>query len=166
MAHAMGVSDRALSLYMHGLKRGTPPSEKFVRKLEKLVDIDQYFIFQGETKAQSPLITAYSGLDAGMTGAIKTHIKRMDILRVHGDAMSPLLENGDFVFVEKESLASSGDVVAVRYGGEIVLRHLLRDHARQRVTLVPVNPKYGEYALEQGMGVEILGVVRGKFVAV
>lgn len=168
MAIALGFSESAFLLYMHKLKNNATPPLKFVRAFGKLVDVDAYFVLNdgGVTPAvASPFNRFSGGLDFSMISALKTSLAKMEILRVHGDAMSPLLVNGDFVFVENTP-PNSGDVVAAHYGGEIIIRRLTKDHNSRAITLNALNAAYPPYTLEGVELLQLVGVVRGKFVGV
>ncbi|BCZ17102.1 hypothetical protein NHP190003_03840 [Helicobacter sp. NHP19-003] len=170
MANAVGVSEKAFLLYMHKLKNNTAPSLKFVRAFGKLVDVDAYFVLGDggggvALAVASPFNRFSGGLDFSMINALKTSLAKMEILRVHGDAMSPLLVNGDFVFVENTP-PNSGDIVAVHYGGEIIIRRLGKDHNSRAITLSAHNEAYTPYTIEGIELLQLVGVVRGKFVGV
>ncbi len=79
-------------------------------------------------------------------------------LRVKGDSMTGVgIRDGDVVFVRRQPTADCGRIVVARVDGEVTVKRLRRE--RDRMTLVPENPRYESIAVTPGT--EIVGVVIG-----
>lgn len=89
-------------------------------------------------------------------------------LRVRGDSMADLIQDGDVVLFRKGMPIRSGEICAVRVGNsEVTLKYLER-HEPQTVTLRPHNPHYPTLAVEaEEVHIEgvYLGLVRGDLIA-
>ena len=81
-------------------------------------------------------------------------------LRVHGDSMADLIQDGDVVLFEKRSPQRSGEICAVRVdGSEVTLKYLDR-LADDRYALRPHNPHFPTMALS-AQDLTIEGVYQG-----
>lgn len=83
-------------------------------------------------------------------------------LRVNGESMVPIFNNGDTVIIQKQDSADTGDyVVAMINGGEATLKKFKRFD--EGIMLIPNNPEYfpATYSNEQveNLPVRILGKV-------
>lgn len=83
-------------------------------------------------------------------------------LRVNGESMVPVFNNGDTVIIQKQDSADTGDyVVALINGGEATLKRLKR--SKDGIMLIPQNPEFfpATYTNEQilDLPVRILGKV-------
>ncbi len=79
------------------------------------------------------------------------------MLRIRGDSMTGVgIYDGDYVVVQKQSTARSGDIVAALVDGEEATVKTFR-RSDTAVTLVPENDAYEPMVFHGG--VEILGVV-------
>lgn len=78
-------------------------------------------------------------------------------VHIVGDSMAPTLEDGDLVVVKSRAVAQTGDVVVVLVGDEATVKRFRR--VRDRVFLVPDNPKHKTLEFPRGEGVRILGKV-------
>ena len=62
-------------------------------------------------------------------------------LRVNGESMIPVFNNGDTVIIQKQDSADTGDyVVAMINGGEATLKKLKR--SEEGIMLIPSNPEF------------------------
>lgn len=77
-------------------------------------------------------------------------------VRVRGDSMSGVLEDGDIAFVKAQEHALSGDIVIAMVRGEVVVKRLRKTNGM--VTLISANERYEEIPASE---VRILGVVTG-----
>ena len=83
-------------------------------------------------------------------------------LRVNGESMVPVFNNGDTVIIQKQDSADTGDyVVAMINGGEATLKRLKR--SEEGIMLIPQNPEFfpATYTNEQilDLPVRIIGKV-------
>lgn len=81
-------------------------------------------------------------------------------LRVRGDSMADLIQDGDVVLFEKRPPRRSGEICAVRVGEEDVTLKYLDRHDDGHVDLRPHNPDYPTLRVD-GTEVEVEGVYRG-----
>jgi repressor LexA len=77
-------------------------------------------------------------------------------VRVRGDSMSGVLEDGDIAFVKAQEHALSGDIVVAWVRGEAVVKRLRKTNGM--VTLISANDRYEEIPATE---VRILGIVTG-----
>lgn len=81
------------------------------------------------------------------------------ILKVKGDSMTGAqIEDGDFVVIRKQTMASNRDIVAVNIEGSATLKRLWMD--KNDVLLMPENDKYTPISIKNREAV-VLGVVVG-----
>lgn len=86
-------------------------------------------------------------------------------LRIHGDSMADLIQNGDVVVFEKRQPYRSGEICAVRLGEDDVTLKYLDDLGSGRYALRPHNNDYPVLeASAEEMAVEgvYLGLLRGE----
>jgi len=81
-------------------------------------------------------------------------------LRVAGDSMADLIQDGDVVLLEKRPTQRSGEICAVRVGDDDVTLKYLDRLGGDRWSLRPHNPDYATLEVS-GREVEIEGVYRG-----
>ena len=74
---------------------------------------------------------------------------------VHGDSMSPRIQDGDILIVKKQNDAESGDVVVAITDGCATVKKLIKH--KDYVTLQPFNPNYEPMMFSEGL--EIWGKV-------
>lgn len=87
-------------------------------------------------------------------------------LLVKGDSMSPKFNDGDLVYVKKQTHARSGQyVVAYANGDECILRRYIHSNISNVVILEPENPEYEKVilVLRDNPKWGIIGVVTGKY---
>ncbi len=90
-------------------------------------------------------------------GSTKDAIEPYDYtVRVRGDSMTGLLEEGDVAFVKAQDHALSGDVVVALVRDAVVVKRVRK--ANGTVTLVGANNRYEEIP---GSEIRILGVLTG-----
>ncbi len=92
-----------------------------------------------------------------LVGFYETHFA----LRVQGDSMADLIQDGDVVLFKKQAYPTrSGEMCALRVSGsEVTFKYL--DHLGQRTyALRPHNPQYPTLRVEQGE-LEVEGVYQG-----
>lgn len=77
-------------------------------------------------------------------------------VRVRGDSMAGVLEDGDIAFVKAQEHALSGDIVVAMVRGDAVVKRLRKTNGM--VTLISANDRYEEIPASE---VRILGIVTG-----
>lgn len=80
-------------------------------------------------------------------------------LRVRGDSMADLIQDGDVVLLEKRPTERSGEICAVRVGDDVTLKYLDRLDDRTWA-LRPHNPDY-ETVSYAATEIDVEGVYRG-----
>ena len=93
-------------------------------------------------------------------------------LEIKGDSMEPVISNGDYVIIKKQSTCESGQIAIVCVNGDnATCKKILRQESG--IMLVPFNPQYETvfYSNEQieQIPITIFGIVveqRRKFVNV
>lgn len=78
-------------------------------------------------------ITGYEEIPASWQG-------EYGALIVHGDSMSPRIQDGDRLIVRKQSDAETGDIVVAMVNGETTVKKLIKHE--NGITLQPFNPSY------------------------
>lgn len=81
-------------------------------------------------------------------------------LRVRGDSMSDLIQDGDVVLLEKRPTSRSGEICAVRVGDDEVTLKYLDRVADDRYALRAHNPAYAPLDVS-ARDIEVEGVYRG-----
>ena len=83
-------------------------------------------------------------------------------LRIHGDSMQPLIQDGSVVIVHKQPDAETGEIVIATVNGDDATCKRLKKYA-EGIMLVSINPAYDPMVFEQGdvnsLPVSILGKV-------
>lgn len=147
--------------------------------LQALADKD-YLTFESRGRGRSPRLELPAGatgipvlgsIPAGPMSDAVTHAEaflplaslygRGFALRVRGDSMADLIQDGDVVLFEKRPPARSGEICAVRVAGDddVTLKYLDRS-GPDAWELRPHNPAYPTVRLA-GADIEIEGVYRG-----
>ena len=86
----------------------------------------------------------------------------MFALQVKGPSMMEAgIEDGDYVFLRRQSTARSGQIVAALVNGEATLKRFLR--RKQGVVLAPAHPEMPEIPISPKDDFMILGVLQGFF---
>lgn len=68
---------------------------------------------------------------------------------VHGDSMSPRIQDGDILIVRRQSDAESGDIVVAMVDGNATVKKLIKH--KNSITLQPFNPSYEPMYFENGV---------------
>ena len=85
------------------------------------------------------------------------------VLRVSGDSMTPLYQEGDCVLMHRTNLVDSGQTTAVIIGdGEATLKRVIYDEKRTFITLEALNPHYSPrtFHREEMNDIRIVGEVK------
>lgn len=174
MAEALNVSPSTVGMWEQG--RRIPDFEK----LEEIADFYNINLedLRGNECTDSPKpyrIPVLGSVPAGIPlEAIEDIVDYEDIsetmakngeyfgLRVSGESMIPVFNNGDTVIIQKQESADTGDyVVAMINGNEATLKKLKR--SEEGIMLIPSNPEYfpATYTNEQilSLPVRIIGKV-------
>lgn len=78
-------------------------------------------------------------------------------LRVNGDSMLPMFENGDIIFVHKQQEPSDGAIMIVNVDGEAYVKKVRVENNQLR--LVSLNPTYGDITVDKSNDSRIIGKV-------
>ena len=168
------LSDLARELGMH-----------YVSLKQHLEALDRkgYIGFESRGRGRSPLLTlpaqatgvpVLGDIPAGPLSEAAAHAesylplagltRARFALRVHGDSMADLIQNGDVVVFEKREPYRSGEICAVRVGeSEVTLKYLDRIGAGQYA----LRPHNADYPTVQAHAAEVaiegvyLGLLRG-----
>ena len=64
-------------------------------------------------------------------------------LIANGDSMiNARIQDGDYVYIKKQSIVNNGEIAAVEIDGETTLKRFYYDEEKQTITLMAENPKY------------------------
>ncbi|MGP1580187.1 MAG: S24 family peptidase [Wolinella sp.] len=94
-----------------------------------------------------------------------TCFKKLDIIRVSGDSMLPLIQDGEYIIVERETDARNGDTVIANINGELYVKRLHKEPFSEWVRLESENKEYLPIEINTPERLEclkIIGVVRSK----
>ena len=78
-------------------------------------------------------------------------------LRVNGDSMLPMFENGDIIFVHKQQEPSDGAIMVVDVDGEAYVKKVRVENNQLR--LVSLNPAYDDIIVNNSNDLRIMGKV-------
>ena len=78
-------------------------------------------------------------------------------LRVNGDSMLPMFENGDIIFVHKQQEPSDGAIMIVDVDGEAYVKKVRVENNQLR--LVSLNPAYDDIIVNNANDMRIMGKV-------
>lgn len=78
-------------------------------------------------------------------------------LRVNGDSMLPMFENGDIIFVHKQQEPSDGAIMIVDVDGEAYVKKVRVENNQLR--LVSLNPAYDDITVNNANDMRIMGKV-------
>lgn len=78
-------------------------------------------------------------------------------LKVHGDSMEPLIQDGSIVFVRSQPTVETGQIAVVAIDSDATLKRFYR--SGDTITLVAENPRYPPmvFTAESGKEIRILG---------
>ena len=138
-----------------------------------------YLVFESRGRGRSPHLSLPAGatgipvlgsIPAGPLSEAVAHAEaylplaglqgRGFALRVHGDSMADLIQDGDVVLFEKRPAGRSGEICAIRVGEEDVTLKYLDRLGGDRYALRPHNPDFPTVEVG-GAEVEVEGVYRG-----
>lgn len=91
--------------------------------------------------------------------------EKLDIIRVVGDSMLPAIRDGEYIIVEREGEARSGDTVIANVDGELYVKRLHKLPFSKYLRLESENSEYPPIALDTDEKLEafsIIGIVRSK----
>lgn len=89
----------------------------------------------------------------------------LDIIRVTGDSMLPYIKDGEFILVEKQIDAKSGDTVIANVDGELYVKRLKKVPFEKWLTLESENNEYPSIELDTPEKLDaftIIGIMRSK----
>lgn len=98
------------------------------------------------------------------TGLNIRNTANIEIIKVSGDSMEPLIQNGDIIIVDRRTDAVSGNIVIANINGHVLVKKIVLDPFEKWVKLVSENAHYDEIVVE-GEDLErfcIVGIVRAK----
>ena len=78
-------------------------------------------------------------------------------LRVSGDSMEPLLQDGQMIWIKSQEDIRSGDIGIFAYSGEVYCKRLIVEGGR--AFLRSLNPGYGDIEILDDRGFKAIGVV-------
>jgi len=78
-------------------------------------------------------------------------------LRLSGDSMEPLLQDGQVIWVKEQELLDSGDIGVFTYSDDVYCKKLIANGAR--AYLRSLNPKYEDIELKEDFGFSTIGKV-------
>ncbi|WP_158652958.1 S24 family peptidase [Helicobacter bizzozeronii] len=193
MGAVMGVPAGTLRSYSSGKSPGVP-SRAFLAKLAKLADVSALIgevqgVQKWERKKEygDVLVSVYDNLGTlakqnevktpmvsfGLRGCYPKNaleflgVKQEEIrlARLKNDAMSPLLEAGDYVLVEDCLELRSGDIIVFEYAGEVFIKRIEKNPITGGIKFFAANREVADFELESGLDekFKMMGVVRGKF---
>ncbi len=160
VAHAIGASDKAVSAWERGERE---PRMGYVQKMAELFNVEIESLMDGSiddvSEQRSPtnifqikrrMIPVLGNIAAGVPiWADEEHDEFVDdngtttadfALRVKGDSMAPLIEDGDFVYVKRQSEVRNGQIAVVLDGDSATLKYFYSTD--NGVTLSSHNPEY------------------------
>ena len=94
-----------------------------------------------------------------------TCFKKLDIIKVTGDSMLPLIQDGEYIIVERETDARNGDTVIANINRELYIKRLYKEPFSEWVRLESENKEYPPIEINTPERLEclkIIGVVRSK----
>ena len=78
-------------------------------------------------------------------------------LRLSGDSMEPLLQDGQVIWVKEQELLDSGDIGVFTYSDDVYCKKLIADGAR--AYLRSLNPGYEDIEIKEDFGFSTIGRV-------
>jgi len=78
-------------------------------------------------------------------------------LRVSGDSMEPLFQDGRIVWIKAQEALDSGDIGIFIYSGDVYCKKLIADGGR--AYLRSLNPGYEDIEINEGLGFKAIGKV-------
>ena len=78
-------------------------------------------------------------------------------LRVRGNSMEPLFQDGEIVFIKKTKNVNNGQIIIIIVNNEAYIKKLYKKN--QEVKLISLNPDYNDIILTEYDQIEIVGTV-------
>ncbi|MDO4680301.1 MAG: S24 family peptidase [Aerococcus sp.] len=78
-------------------------------------------------------------------------------VKVNGDSMEPMLQDGELIYVHKTSEARSGQIIIADLNGDAFVKKLYKND--QEVKLISLNQKYDDIVLRENDEFIVFGVV-------
>ena len=78
-------------------------------------------------------------------------------LRVSGDSMEPLFQDGQVIWIKEQETLNSGDMGIFVYSDDVFCKKLIIDDGR--AFLRSLNPDYGDIEIKEGFGFKTIGKV-------
>ena len=78
-------------------------------------------------------------------------------LRVSGDSMEPLLQDGQVIWIKQQEILISGDIGIFAYSNDVYCKKLVVD--RDRAYLQSLNPEYEDIEIKEDHGFRTIGKV-------
>jgi SOS-response transcriptional repressor LexA len=78
-------------------------------------------------------------------------------LRLSGDSMEPLLQDGQIIWIKTQQVLNSGDIGIFIYSGDVYCKKLIIEGGN--AYLRSVNPKYGDIEVKDDYGLRTIGKV-------
>lgn len=94
-----------------------------------------------------------------------TKFDHLDIIRVVGDSMQPLIRDGEYIIVERNSSAKSGDTVIANIDGELYVKRLQKIPFEPWIKLESENKDYPSIIIDTDdklKALTIIGIVKSK----
>lgn len=83
-------------------------------------------------------------------------------VRVNGDSMEPLFQNGQFIFVRKvdgDDEVRSNQIVVATFNGDAYVKKFIADPINNKCKLVSLNPEYADIEIHEYDEFDIIGIV-------
>lgn len=83
-------------------------------------------------------------------------------VRVNGDSMEPLFQNGQFIFVKKvegDDEVRSNQIVIATFNGDAYVKKFVADPINNKCKLVSLNPEYADIEINEYDEFNIIGIV-------
>jgi DNA polymerase V len=93
-----------------------------------------------------------------LTHRLVRHPAATFYVRAEGTSMSPMIESGDLLVVDRSRTAVDGDVVIAIVDGDFTVKTMRRS-ADGRITLAPVNPAFRPIRIPANGQLDIWGTV-------
>jgi phage repressor protein C with HTH and peptisase S24 domain len=76
-------------------------------------------------------------------------------LRVSGDSMEPMLQDGQIIWIKEQELLNSGDIGIFIYENDVYCKELVIDS--DRLYLRSLNPGYEDVEVNESLGFRVIG---------
>lgn len=149
LAEILRVSESWLMGYDVSRERQSPPAYPNIHP----VAVKSFPLFDG-IAAGEPILMP-DGIDAYVDA--DEPIRADFALKVHGDSMEPLIQDGSIVFVRSQPTVETGQIAVVAIDSDATLKRFYR--SGDTITLVAENPRYPPmvFTAESGKEIRILG---------